>query len=243
MYLRSLTAVVAALTVAVLVHAAEKQQPKVEPAPGSVVGNLICSKCALHATEKCQPALLLATTYAQWGIVASDDNKLLPAIERLGNARKLSRDKKYASDQLANKLGEKQFVLISGKAGESLFHTRCSGTLLRISGNVTVKDGVATITGEKSTPVKDEQAKPGLSLAGKLVCAKCDFEIGECDAALKAGDFQVVLDGEAAKALFKVRCSGAPKVATGVLTKIDGNTIYLKVSKVADPKARAKKDS
>ncbi len=44
---------------------------------------------------------------------------------------------------------------------------------------------------------------------------------------------------QSAKALFKARCSGVPKVATGALTKIDGNTVYLKVSKIADPKTRA----
>ena len=62
MRFRSFTVVVAALVAAVSVHAAEKEktQPKVEPAQGSIVGNLICSKCALNATEKCQTALLLA---------------------------------------------------------------------------------------------------------------------------------------------------------------------------------------
>jgi len=241
MRFRSLIAVVAALAVAVVVQAGEKEktQPKVEPAQGSVVGNLICSKCALNATEKCQTALLLAPTYAQWGIVASDDNQFLTATERLSKARKLSRNKKYASSQLANKLGEKQFVLLSGKAGESLFHDRCSGKLVRVSGDVTLTDGVATITGEKSTLVKNEQAKPSLRLAGNLVCGKCDFKIGECAAALKAGDLQVLLEGDAADALFKARCSGAPKVATGELTRIDGNTVYLKVSRVVDPKSKA----
>ncbi len=202
-------------------------------------GNLICSKCALKATEKCQTALLLATTYAQFGIVADDDNKFLTASERLDKARKLSRDEKYASSQLANNLGEKQFVLLSGKAGESLFPARCSGKLVRVSGVVTLKDGVATITSKKSTEVKNKTATPGLTLAGKLVCSKCDFKIGECAAALKAGDLQVLLDGDAAQVLFKARCSGKPKVATGALTKIDGNTVYLKVSKVVDPKPRA----
>ncbi len=243
MSLRSLTVLVAALAVAVSVHAAEKEKKRAKGEPagarGSVVGNLICSKCALKATEKCQTALLLATTYAQFGIVADDDNKFLTASERLDKARKLSRNEKYASSQLANNLGEKQFVLLSGKAGESLFHDRCSGRLVRVSGDVTLKDGVATITSKKSTEVKNKNATPGLTLAGKLVCSKCDFKIGECAAALKAGDLQVLLDGDAAKALFKTRCSGAPKVATGALTKIDGNTVYLKVSKIADPKTRA----
>ncbi len=240
MYLRSLTAVVA-LAVTVLVHAGEKKetQPKVEVTRGSVVGNVICSKCALKATEKCQTALLLATTYAQWGIAAVDDSKFLTASERLDKARKLSRDEKYASSQLANNLGEKQFVLLSGKAGESLFHDRCSGKLVRVSGDVTLKDGVATITSKKSTEVKNKNATPGLKLAGKLVCSKCDFKIGDCAAALKAGDLQVLMDGDAAKALFKARCSGTPKVATGELTRIDGNTVYLKVFRIADPKARA----
>ena len=186
MCLRSLTTVGVMLAVTVLAHAAEKEktQPKVEPAQGSVVGNLVCSKCALKATEKCQTALLLATTYAQFGIVAVDDNKFLTAIERLGKARKLSRDEKYASSQLANKLGEKQFVLLSGKAGESLFHSRCSGKLVRVSGGVTLKDGVATITSKKSTEVKNKNATPGLTLAGKLVCSKCDFKTAKCAAAL-----------------------------------------------------------
>ncbi|HJN10659.1 MAG: hypothetical protein QGH33_00670 [Pirellulaceae bacterium] len=139
----------------------------------------------------------------------------------------------------ALKLAEKQFVLVSGKAGESLFASRCSGKLVRVSGVVTLKNDVATITGKKSTEVKRKNATPGLTLAGKLVCSKCDFKIGECAAALKAGDLQVVLDGDAAKELFKARCSGAPKVATGTLTKIDDNTVYLKVSKIADPKTRA----
>ena len=59
MPLRSLTVLVAALAVTVPVHAGEKEkkQAKVEVARGSVVGNLICSKCALKATEKCQTAL------------------------------------------------------------------------------------------------------------------------------------------------------------------------------------------
>jgi hypothetical protein len=237
----SLTALVAALVVSVLVQADEKEksQPKVEPAQGSVVGNVICSKCALKATEKCQTALLLATTYAQWGIVAEDDNKFLTLSERLDKARKLSRDEKFASSQLANKLGEKQFVLLSGKAGEDLFPARCSGKLVRVSGDVTLKDGVATITSKTSTEVKNKNVTPGLTLAGKLVCSKCDFKIGECAAGLKAGDLQVLLDGDVAKALFKARCSRAPKVATGVLTKIDGNNVYLNVSKIADPKSRA----
>ncbi len=194
----SLTAVVATLAVALFVQAddKEKTQPKVEPARGSVVGNLVCSKCNFKATEKCQTAL---------------------------------------------KLDEKQVVLVSGKAGESLFNARCGGKLVRISGAVTLKDGLATITSAKSTEVKNQQAKPRLSLAGELVCGKCEFKIGECAAALKAGELQVLLDGDAAKALFKARCSGAPKVATGALTKVDGNTIYLTVSKVIDPKERAEK--
>ncbi|MDP6445790.1 MAG: hypothetical protein QF805_18485, partial [Pirellulaceae bacterium] len=238
MYLRSLTVAVA-LAVAVLVHAGEKngKPVKVEPARGSVVGNLICSKCALNATEKCQTALLLAPTYAEWGMVGSDGDKFLTAAERLGNARKLSRDPKYAASQLAKKLGEKQFVLLAGKAGESLFQSRCSGQLHRVSGDVTLADGVATITGEKSSVIEDEQAQPSLSLAGKLVCSKCEFKVGECAAALKAGDLQVLLDGKAAEALFGVRCSGVSKVATGAVTKIDGKTVFLKVSKVSDSKA------
>jgi len=188
MKIRSLTAVVAAL---VFVHAGEKEKtlPKVEPARGSVVGNLACSKCNFNATEKCQTAL---------------------------------------------KLDEHQFVLVSGKAGESLFQARCTGKLVRVSGTLTVKDGVATITSAKSTEVNNQ-----ITLAGKLVCSKCDFKIGECAAALQAGELQVLMDGDAAKALFKARCSGDPKVATGALTRIDGNTIYLKVSKIADPKTRA----
>ena len=191
MCFRSLTAVVAALAMAVSVHAAEQEetQPKVEPARGSVVGNLVCSKCNFRATENCQTAL---------------------------------------------KLDEEQFVLVSGKAGEDLFHSRCSGKLVRISGVLTVNDGVVTITSEKSTEVNSQ-----VTLAGKLVCSKCDFNIGECAAALQAGDLRILLDGDAATALFNVRCSGVPKVATGALTRIDGNTIYLNVSKIVDPQARA----
>lgn len=138
----------------------------------------------------------------------------------------------------ALKLDEKQFVLVSGKAGESLFKVRCSGKLVRVSGGLAVKDGVATITSAKSTELKNQQARSRLTLAGKLVCSKCDFKIGECAAALKAGELQVLLDGDAAKALFKARCSGVPKLATGALTRIDGNTIYLKVSTVSGPKVR-----
>ena len=191
MKIRSLTAVVAALAVAVFVHAGEKEkkQPKVELARGSVVGNLACSKCNFKATEKCQTAL---------------------------------------------KLDEHQFVLVSGKAGESLFQARCIGKLVRVSGTLTVKDGVATIKSAKSIELNNQ-----ITLAGKLVCSKCDFKIGECAAALQAGKLQVLLDGDAAQALFKARCSGDPKVAIGALTKIDGNTVYLKVSKIADPKTRA----
>ncbi|MBP87834.1 MAG: hypothetical protein CMJ64_14115 [Planctomycetaceae bacterium] len=92
---------------------------------------------------------------------------------------------------------------------------------------------------KKSIEVKSENATPTFTLAGKLVCSKCDFRIGECAAALKADDLQVLLDGDAAKALFKTRCSGVPKVATSALTKIDGNTVYLKVSKIANPKTQA----
>ena len=46
-------------------------------------------------------------------------------------------------------------------------------------------------------------------------------------------------DADAAKALFKARCSGVPKVAIGSLTRIDGNTIYLKVSRIVDPRVPA----
>ncbi len=140
----------------------------------------------------------------------------------------------------ALKLSEKQFVLISGQAGESLFATRCTGKLIRASGVVTLKDGVVTITSKRSTEVKNKNVTPGLTLAGKLVCSKCEFKIGECAAGLKAGSLQVLLDGDAAKALFNARCSGAPKVATGVLTKIDGNTVYLKVSRIANPKTKTR---
>ena len=191
MRLRSLTALVAALAVAVVVHADEKQkkQPKVKPAQGRFVGNLVCSKCNFKATKKCQTALQL------------DAHK---------------------------------FVLVSGKAGDDLFKKRCSGKLVRISGAVTIKDGLLTITSARSTQLKNQ-----VTLAGKLVCSKCDFKIGKCAAALKAGDLQVLLDGDAAKALFKARCSGKPKVATGALTKIDGKTVTLTVSKIVDPKPRA----
>jgi hypothetical protein len=191
MFKRSLTAVVAAIAVTVLVQAGEKDQaqPKIEPARASIVGNLVCSKCNFKATEKCQTAL---------------------------------------------QLDEKQFVLVSGKAGENLFDARCSGKLVRVSGTLTVKDGVATIKSARSTEVNNQ-----VTFTGKLVCSKCDFKIGECAAALKAGELQVLLDGDAAKALFDARCSGDPKVATGSLTRIDGNTVYLKVSRVVDPKARA----
>ena len=108
MRLRSLTAVVAALAVAVVVHGDEKEktQPKVKPAQGSVVGNLVCSKCNFKATEKCQTALQL------------DAHK---------------------------------FVIVSGKAGEDLFKARCSGKLVRVSGAVTLKDGLVTIKGAKSS--------------------------------------------------------------------------------------------
>ncbi len=194
MRLRSFTPVVAALAVAVFVYAddKEKAQPKVESAQGSIVGNLVCSKCNFKATEKCQTAL---------------------------------------------KLDAHKFVIVCGKAGEDLFKARCSGKLVSVSGAVTIEDGVATITSKKSTEVKNKNATSGLTLAGKLVCSKCDFKIGECAAALKAGDLQVLLEGDAAKALFKARCSGKPKVAMGALTKIDGNSIYLKVSKIVDLKA------
>lgn len=183
MRLRSFTAVVAALAVAILVHADEKE--KTQPAQGSVLGSLVCSKCNFKATEKCQTALQL------------DAHK---------------------------------FVLVSGAAGEDLFKARCSGKLVRVSGAVALKDGLVTITGARSAEVNNQ-----VNLAGKLVCSKCDFNIGKCSAALKAGDLQVLLAGDAARALFKARCSGKPKVATGALTKIDGNTVYLKVSKVTDP--------
>lgn len=133
--------------------------------------------------------------------------------------------------QTALKLDEHQFVLVSGKAGDDLFKKRCSGKLVRVSGAVTIEDGLATITSAKSTKLKNQ-----VTFSGKLVCAKCDFKIGKCAAALKAGDLQILLDGDAAKALFKARCSGKPTVATGALTKIDGKTVSLKVSKVDDPK-------
>lgn len=89
-----------------------------------------------------------------------------------------------------------------------------------------------------------EKAEPNVkraraSIVGNLVCSKCDFKIGECAAALKAGELQVLLDGDAARVLFKARCSGVPKVAIGSLTKIDGNIVYLKVSKIVDPKVPA----
>jgi len=136
--------------------------------------------------------------------------------------------------QTALRLDEHQFVLVAGRAGESLFEARCTGKLVRVAGALSVKNGLATITSAKSIEVKNQ-----VTLAGKLVCSKCDFKIGECAAALKAGEFQVLLDRDAAKALFKARCSGVPKVAIGSLTRIDGNTIYLKVSRIVDPKAPA----
>jgi hypothetical protein len=140
----------------------------------------------------------------------------------------------------ALRLNEEQFVLVSGKAGENLFAVRCSGRLVRVSGVVTLKDGLATIESKKSIDVKNKKATPRLTLAGKLVCSKCEFQIGECAAALKAGNLQILLEGDAAKELFQARCSGVSKIATGVLAKIDGNTLYLKASKIVDPKTRVR---
>lgn len=138
----------------------------------------------------------------------------------------------------AVKLSEKQFVLVAGKAAESLFDARESGKLVRVSGALTLKDGVLTITSKKSSEVKNQKAKPRLALAGKLVCTKCEFKIGEdCGVGLKSGGLQIALDGDAAKELFKDRCSGKPKLATGALTKIDGNVIFLQASKITDRKA------
>lgn len=136
--------------------------------------------------------------------------------------------------QTALALDVRKFVLVSGKAGKDLFKARCSGKLVRVSGALSLTDGVTTITSARSIEVRNQ-----VTLAGKLVCSKCDFKIGECAAALKAGEFQVLLDGDAAKALFKARCTGVPKVATGALAKIDGKTFYLKVSKIVDPKQKA----
>ena len=133
--------------------------------------------------------------------------------------------------QTVLRLDAHRFVFVSGKAGSDLFKARCSGKLVRVAGAVTIKNGQVTITGAKSSELNSQ-----VTLVGKLVCSKCDFKIGKCAAALKAGDLRVLLDGDAAKALFKARCSGQPKVATGSLTRIDGNTVYLKVSSVRDPK-------
>jgi hypothetical protein len=133
--------------------------------------------------------------------------------------------------QTALQLDAHKFIIVSGKAGEDLFKARCSGKLVSVTGALTIEDGLATITSARSTQLKNQ-----VTLAGKLVCSKCDFKIGKCAAALKAGDLQVLLEGDAAEALFKARCSGKPKVATGALTRIEGNTLYLKVSKVVDPK-------
>ena len=117
-------------------------------------------------------------------------------------------------------------MLVSGKAGENLFDARCSGKLVRVSGTLTVKDGVATITSARSTEVNNQ-----VTFTGKLVCSKCDFKIGECAAALKAGDLQILLNGDAAKALFDARCSGDPKVATGSLTTSpSGTTARIEIS-------------
>ncbi len=85
---------------------------------------------------------------------------------------------------------------------------------------------------------KDATKKPLAARAdvvGNLVCSKCEFKTGKCAAGLKAGDLQVLLNGDAARELFKLRCSGAPKVATGALTRFDGNTVYLYVSRIVDP--------
>ena len=132
-------------------------------------------------------------------------------------------------------------MLVAGKAGEDLFDDRESGRKVRVFGVLTLKDGVATITGKRSATIERRRVKPSLTLRGKLVCSKCEFEIGEgCGVGLKAGKVQVVLDGTAAKSLFEIRCSRADKVATGKLTKIDGDTIYLTASRVGDPGSRNK---
>ena len=142
----------------------------------------------------------------------------------------------------ALKMGDKQFVLVAGKVADGLFDERESGKLVRVFGALTVEDGVATIAGVKSAEVQNKKAKPSLTLSGKLVCTKCEFKIGEeCGIGLKAGKLQVVLVGDAAKELFKRRCSGDPKVATGALTQVKENTLYLNASKVTDPKKRPAK--
>ena len=141
----------------------------------------------------------------------------------------------------ALKLGEKQFVLVGGKAGEDLFDDRESGRKVRVFGALTLKDGVATITGKRSAEIKRRKAKPSLTLRGKLVCSKCEFKVGEgCGVGLQAGKVQVVLNGKAAESVFEIRCSGAQRTATGKLTKIDGDTVYLTAMRVVDPAKRAK---
>ena len=105
--------VVVALVAAVSVDTAaqERKQAIVEPAQGSIVGNLVCSKCNFKATEKCQTAL---------------------------------------------QLDAHRFVLVSGKAGKDLFKARCSGKLVRVSGAVSLKDGLLTITSAKSTRLTNQ---------------------------------------------------------------------------------------
>jgi hypothetical protein len=188
-------------------------------------------------------ALLALSVFTQAAEKAKKPTNAKPVVARGTVVGKLACSKcdfKTAGKcQTALRLGKTQFVIVSGKAGENLFKTRCTGKLVRVSGAVTIKDGIVTIAAKKSTLVKNQKAASRITLAGKLVCSKCEFKIGKCAAGLKAGGLQLLLEGKPADALYKSRCSGAQKIVTGELTKIEGNTVYLKVTKITDPKKHA----
>ena len=70
--------------------------------------------------------------------------------------------------QMALKLDAHKFVLVSGETGNDLFIARCNSKLFRVSGAVTLTNGLITVTGTNATELKNQVA-----LTGKLFGSKC----------------------------------------------------------------------
>lgn len=82
--------------------------------------------------------------------------------------------------------------------------------------------------------------KATATIAGKQVCAHCEFGVGAaCCPGIKLGDSVVVIEGKAGEELFDSRHGGKETAVTGVLSAKDGH-LYLSGKKASEPRKKQK---
>ncbi len=93
-----------------------------------------------------------------------------------------------------------------------------------------------TLLGDDKSPTPGKDSAIA-SVTGKLICAHCDFSIGDtCCSGIQIEDVVFVLSGEADDELLDLRLNGIGARVIGTLTAKDG---YLYLNGVQDKKAPA----